>query len=116
MSIKGFKKKKAIVELSTQQDDTILRLAKKNNLYKVDIIRKLIDMLDGLEGPICIIAYDDSSVALLNDFKDVKNLKKEKDISEFNLDCKYFRDTGVRCDSNFVTTTSFGGERIAQKN
>jgi hypothetical protein len=107
--MKGLEKKKAIVELSSQQDKTILDLAQKKRLYKVDVIRKLIDVLDGLDGDIHIIAYDNANVAVLSNFKDILNLKRESNITEFNFTCKYTRSEGVRCDSSFVTATTFGG-------
>jgi hypothetical protein len=115
MSLKCKDKVKSLIELTSAQNNTVLSLAKKRKLYKVDIIRRLIDTLDGLEGDVYIIAYDKKNLSILNNFTDVMNLEKSDNITDFTLNCKYSRKDGVQCDLNFYTSISFGGECDDQK-
>lgn len=110
MTLECKDRKKSLIELTKEQDITVVNLAKEKKLYKVDIIRKLIDILEGLSGDIHVVAYDKKNLVVLNNFKDIINLDKSDNIAGFTLNCKYDRRAGVNCDLNFYTSISFGGK------
>jgi hypothetical protein len=107
-------KKKAIVELSSSQDDTVLRLAGERKTYKVEIIRKLIDLLEGLSGDIQIIAYDKNSLNIMDNFEGVKILHEEENVSDFDLACRYVKGEGVESNTRYTMSQIFGGKDVEE--
>lgn len=103
-------KKKMLLELTESQSDCIKNIAKSNNIYQVDVIRKLIDLVCNLQSDDTrIFACDTKNLKSLDNFAEVKDMSLDKTMSAIDMKLSYSKKNGVKCDISLAKNIYFGG-------
>lgn len=111
--------KKILVELTKDQDDTILRISEQYNITKSKLIRLWCDLLVGLENNVQVIVFDSKNIKILKNLSELLDTRENADTFLFNIELIYTKESGVDAKANISNELNFangGNNDNASKN